>query len=296
MRIIDPGLAAHLASGATTLCRCWKIIRRDGVVRGFTDHDVDVTFNAVTYGARGGLDGAEAETALGLAVSGTEIAGALNSDTLTESDLANGRFDGASIETWLVNWVNPAQTFLLDIGVFGEVRRSDHSFTAEVRGLAGALDEERGRLYQAACSADLGDARCTVAVGAPAYTAPASVLSASALTLTCGGLGGFASGWFSNGEVTFTSGPNAGAKAEVKEHRLAGSTATIILWTALAAPLAPGDTFSIRAGCDKRFSTCKAKFNNALNFRGFPHIPGQDQTLAYANGASPSFDGGPVAP
>ena len=147
MRAIDPALAAHLATGATTLCHCWRIIRRDAVVRGFTDHDVDVTFSAVTYAARTGLDGAEAETALGLAVTGTQISGALNADTLTESDLANGRFDGATIETWLVNWADPAQRFLVDIGVFGEVRRNDHQFTAEVRGLGSALDEERGRLY-----------------------------------------------------------------------------------------------------------------------------------------------------
>ena len=296
MRAIDPALAAHLATGATTLCHCWKIIRRDGAVRGFTDHDVDVAFNAVTYAARTGLDGAEAETALGLAVAGTQISGALNAETLTESDLVNGRFDGATIEIWLVNWAAPAQNFLIDIGVFGEVRRNDHAFTAEVRGLGSSLDEERGRLYQAACSADLGDARCTVALGAPAYTAAASVIVADALTFTSGGLAGFASGFLTNGEVTITSGANAGAKAEIKEHQLSGSVATVILWTPLAAPLLGGDTFSIRAGCDKRFSTCKAKFSNAANFRGFPHIPGPDQVFTYANGASPLFDGGAVVP
>jgi uncharacterized phage protein (TIGR02218 family) len=296
MRTIDAGLAAHLASGATTLCHCWKIIRRDGVVRGFTDHDVDVSFNAVTYAARTGLDGAEADTALGLSVGGTEISGALNADTLVESDLANGRYDGATIEAWLVNWANVAQRFLIDIGVFGDVRRNDHRFVAEVRGLGTALDEERGRLYQASCSADLGDARCTVSLALLAYSGAASVASADALTLTTGGLASFASGWFTNGEVTFTGGANAGAKAEIKEHRLSGSVATVILWSALASPMAAGDTFTIRAGCDKRFSTCKAKFGNAFNFRGFPHIPGPDQVFTYANGASPLFDGGAVVP
>jgi hypothetical protein len=29
-------------------------------------------------------------------------------------------------------------------------------------------------------------------------------------------------------------------------------------------------------GCDKRFETCSARFDNLLNFRGFPAIPGND--------------------
>ena len=37
-----------------------------------------------------------------------------------------------------------------------------------------------------------------------------------------------------------------------------------------------GDTFDISAGCDKRAATCKAKFANFLNFRGAPHMPGND--------------------
>jgi uncharacterized phage protein (TIGR02218 family) len=296
MRAIDPALAAHLASGATTLCHCWKIIRRDGVARGFTDHDVDVAFGGLTYAARSGLDGAEAEVSLGLSVGGTEVSGALNADTLTEADLANGRYDGATVEAWLVNWANVAQNFLVDVGTIGEVRRSDRAFIAEIRGLAAGLDEERGRLYQAACSADLGDARCGVALGAAAYSASATVAGASALSFTAAGLAGFADGWFTGGELVFTSGANAGARAEIKKHRLAGTTATFDLWSGLAAPLAAGDAFTARAGCDKTFATCKAKFNNALNFRGFPHIPGPDAIFTYATGADPSFDGGPVVP
>jgi uncharacterized phage protein (TIGR02218 family) len=32
----------------------------------------------------------------------------------------------------------------------------------------------------------------------------------------------------------------------------------------------------LEAGCDKRFETCRLKFANLLNFRGFPDIPGDD--------------------
>jgi len=44
--------------------------------------------------------------------------------------------------------------------------------------------------------------------------------------------------------------------------------------------------FRVVAGCDKTAETCRAKFSNFLNFRGFPHIPGDDWVTAYPkNGA-----------
>ena len=47
--------------------------------------------------------------------------------------------------------------------------------------------------------------------------------------------------------------------------------------------LGVGDGFVIRAGCDKQLATCRDRFANALNFRGFPSIPGQDAVLRYAS-------------
>ena len=60
MRTIPPNLAAHLTDGVTTLCHCWRLIRRDGTAFGFTDHDRDLVFGGTTYAARSGLEAAEA--------------------------------------------------------------------------------------------------------------------------------------------------------------------------------------------------------------------------------------------
>jgi hypothetical protein len=88
MRALPAGLQAKLDSGATTLCRCWLLTRRDGVVQGFTDHDVDIVVAGVTCRAGTGLTGSEATQKLGLAVDSSEISGALADDTLNENDLA----------------------------------------------------------------------------------------------------------------------------------------------------------------------------------------------------------------
>ena len=173
-------------------------------------------------------------------------------------------------------------------GSLGEVRRSGAAFTAEVRGLAHYLQQPKGRLFQSGCDADLGDARCGIDLDDPAFRGTGTVLTATAARLiTASGLEAFAAGWFTRGLVAFTSGANAGRSQEVKRHTLAAATATIELWQPMALAIAPNDTFTVTAGCDKRFATCQARFANAVNFRGFPHMPGNDYVLAVARPGEP---------
>jgi uncharacterized phage protein (TIGR02218 family) len=292
MRTIPPALQAKLDSGVTTLCRCWRIARHDGVVQGFTDHDEDVALGALVCRAGTGLTGAEVTSKLGLAIDGSEVSGALASDTLSEADLAAGRYDAAQIETYLVDWSEPALNVLLAKGVLGEVRREGNAFAAEVRGLADRLNQESGRRYTAACSADLGDARCTVDLSNPAFRGEGTIATlAGTSTFSAVGLGAFADGWFSAGRLAWSSGANAGLAVEVKRHRVDGDDVVIDLWQAMPEPLAIGDAFAVTAGCDKRFETCRDRFSNALNFRGFPHIPGNDFVTRYAVSGEPGNDG-----
>ena len=292
MRAFSSAFADHLASGATTLCRCWKLVRRDGSALGFTDHDVDVVVAGLTYAALSGLEGAEVESKLGLAVGGTELAGVLTSSALTDAEIAGGVWDSSTVETWLVNWAEPETRILLDIGQIGEIRREDFGFTAEVRGIAQRFDEERGRIYQASCNADLGDARCGIDVSSAAYRAIGSVTATDGkLTLTASLGAGFASGWFDGGSITFTSGTNAGALFEVRQHTLE-SDARFVLWRPSAAPINVGDQIVAQAGCSKSLETCRNKFDNALNFRGFPSIPTNDFVLNYAREGDSTQDGG----
>jgi uncharacterized phage protein (TIGR02218 family) len=285
-------LQAKLDSGVTTLCRCWRIARRDGVVLGFTDHDEDVPLGALVCRAGTGLAGSEATSKLGLAVDGTEVSGALASDTLSEADLAAGRYDAASIETFLVDWSEPALNVLLATGTLGEVRREGQAFAAEVRGLADRLNQESGRRYTAACSADLGDARCTIDLSNTAFRGTGAITTLSGTsTFTSTGLDAFADSWFSAGRLTWTGGANATLAVEVKRHRIDAETVIIELWQAMPEPLGIGDAFTVTAGCDKRLETCRDRFNNVLNFRGFPHIPGNDFITRYAVSGEPGNDG-----
>ena len=82
MRSLPSNLTAKLESGVTTLARCWRLTRRDGVVLGFTDHDRDITFEGTTFEAGSGLSASEITASVGLSVDNLEVDGALSSDRL----------------------------------------------------------------------------------------------------------------------------------------------------------------------------------------------------------------------
>ena len=292
MKNLSPDLQSHLNSGTTTLCWCWKIVRNDGAVLGFTDHDVAVTFDGVTYEAVTGFTASEVQSTLGLAVDNLTVLGALSSNTLNDSDLAAGLYDNAEIEIWRVNWATPDMRVLMRKGNLGEVKRGKTAFQAEVRGLAHLLNQPVGRAYGYSCDADLGDARCTINLTDPLYRGVGTVSTiADQRRFTVSGLDAFADAWFSGGKLTWTSGANANRAMEVKRHGVVGARVSIELWQQMSESIAPGDVFLITAGCDKQFTTCKAKFANAMNFRGFPYMPGNDAVTSYPT-QSQILDGG----
>lgn len=297
MRTIDPGLDAHLRSGATTLARCWRLTRRDTQVFGFTEHDRDLAFDGCTFVAATGMDGGAVEHELGLAVGGGEIRGALNAAAIGEADVMAGLWDGAKVETWLVNWSNVSERLLLDTGVIGDITRTDGVFRAEVRGLAQELDEERGRIYSAGCSAVLGDAWCRVDLGAANRRLRVTITRLTgANSFEADNVAPVTAGDFNAGSLRVLTGPSAGDRQDIMTHGQSGTTAQIALWQPFARAISEGTEVELTVGCDKSYETCRRRFNNGANFRGFPHIPGNDFVVSYARRGDGGMDGEPFVP
>lgn len=289
---LPPALAAHLAGGVTTLCRCWRLIRKDGAIFGFTDHDRDLAFAGTTFAASSGLAPSEVDAHLGLAVSTGEVAGALVAAEISESDIAAGLYDDATVESFLVNWAAPDQRQRVEIASIGEIRRSEAGFVAELRGPMHRYDQEQGRLFTKSCVADLGDARCKVALAAHTVTAPvADVTTRLSLRITLPAE--MPAGRFTSGRISFTDGPNAGHIRQISLHGTAG---TVDLWDAFPHAVQAGDVATLVAGCDKTFATCQGTFANAVNFRGYPDIPTPDFILTYARPGEGGHDGGRLDP
>ena len=270
-----------------TRATAWVVERSDGVRLGFTDHDRALAVDGVACEATTGLQGSEARTALGLGADAQDVEGAFSSDAIREADVVAGRFDGARVHVWNVDW-RTGDARMERTAVLGEVTHEsvgggidgEGRFRAELRGLSSLLDQSVMRRFNRRCDADLGDARCGVNLAAVSVTV-AQVIDATTLRLA--GLGDHPDDHFAHGRLLMRSGANEGVGVEI----VASRGAEVSLWQALPLDVAPGDAGEATAGCDKTFTTCRGKFANHLNFRGFPHMSGEGALLY----AAPGTDG-----
>ena len=269
-------LIAHLQSGTTHTCYCWMIKRQDGVTLGFTDHDRRLTFDGVTFAPETGLTATALASATGLSINNTEAIGALSSDAITEADVYAGRYDDAEVRIWLVCWDDPEARKPLFVGSLGEITREDDTFHAELQGLSAQLNKPQGRSYLKRCSARLGDGHCGVNLDDPAYRLDFTLAAETdGLSFDLSAISNFHEAWFEGGQLTVLTGAATGLSGLIKSD-VGLETRQIRLWTPIAAPIAVGDQLRLTAGCDKAALTCREKFANLLNFRGFPDIPGDD--------------------
>lgn len=270
---------------ATTLCFCWRVTKRDDTALGFTDHDRMLVFGGTNFEPQSGFSQSEAQSSLGLAVDTAEIEGALSSVRLSEDEIDAGLFDGAKVETFRVDWTAPESAELIRVSAIGKITRRDGALVAELESLVRNLDRPAGRYLRRSCDAELGDARCGVAL-AGFGTAGIVVSRAGTGTYVVSGLDAFTDGWFGGGKLT-----SEGLSHRVSAHRR--GTEGVLVTLDGGGDLAPGTAFAITAGCDKAFSTCRDKFANTLNFRGFPHLPGNDVAYGYVS-EDGLFDGGAI--
>lgn len=273
MKSASANLLAHLAGETTTLATLWKCTLANGTVKAFTDHDRDLTFGGVTYLAASGYTPSAVQTSGAFNVDNLNLAGILDSPSITEQDLLAGLWDYAQIEISIVNWADLSHGALAQRkGRLGEVKAQRGRFDAELRGMMQAYSRRIGELYQPGCRADLGDSKCKVNLASFTVTGTLTGVNADNRTLTDSARAE-ANGYFDFGKITFTSGLNNGLSMEVKSY----TVGQIVLQLPMPYACAVGDAYSMHAGCDKTLNTCKTRFVNVINFRGEPHLPGLDQ-------------------
>jgi uncharacterized phage protein (TIGR02218 family) len=286
------GFESHLKTGITQIARCWKLTRSDGVIYGFTDHDRALSFDGVTFRPETGMTAAALSQTSGLSVDNTEALGVLRDAAITEQDIAAGRFDNAEVESWVVQWSAPENRVLQFRGTIGDITRANGTFTAELRGLADALNTLTGYVYQKTCTAMLGDQRCKFDLTTSGFSTEVVISSVQdGRVFTFDNFGIFETRWFERGQFQVLDGPAIGLRGSIKVDRPENGTRLIELWDRLRQAPQTGHRVRLYAGCDKRMETCRVKFFNILNFRGFPDIPGGDWQVAHPTRLS-NRDGG----
>lgn len=284
MRDINTNFSDHLNQDVTTLCHAWRVTRIDGRVLGFTDHDHPLSFDGTSFLPESGFLPSAVRSELGLNIDDGEVAGAFSTDAVSEKDLSDGRYDGAKVEVFLVNWNAPDTALKLRTQEIGEVSFGANVFQAELRSIAHKLEQPQGRTYSQKCSANLGDSACSIDLNTASFKGQGrvqSVLDDSACVVT--GLAGFEPFWFRHGLITWTGGTNNGLSVEVYDHSKTDGEVLLRFFSPFPNTPETGDQFTITAGCTKSFATCRNKFSNHLNFRGFPHLPGRDFAYGYAD-------------
>lgn len=284
MKTVTPAFKAHLAQEVTTLANCWQMVRRDGRIFFFTDHDQNLEISGDLYLSAIGYQQTAITTSASLAVDNLEVTGILDSETLIAEELRSGLFDFAEIFVFSVNWSDLTQGIMrLRAGTLGEISTTPAgTFQAELRGMAQRLVTKVGDVYTPECRADLGDSKCKVHLAD--YTVAATVYSVGDSRQF--GLAGITDpraveNWFAYGALTWTSGANNGRSMEIKGWNPTGGG--IALYLPMPRPVVIGDTCTLFAGCDKRHDTCRDKFNNIINRRAEDFIPGFDAIIQTPN-------------
>jgi uncharacterized phage protein (TIGR02218 family) len=295
-------MQAHLAQGQTTLAYLWKIKRVDGTVLGFTTHDQNISYDAgdgdgaVTYEAFTGFTNAAQANKSDLSVDNSEFTGFLESNSLVDADIRAGLYDDAAIAVRVVNWADLTMgDVLIRAGTLGVVKMKNGMFTSEIRGLSHKLSTILGALYGPLCRAVFGsglngidmNSQYLCRVDVTLYQQNGSVSSSpnavtivpnAGLLMVGSGTPAAAApaGWFNDGYLKFASGVLNGYQFEIKSWD--GTTLTLFL--PLPKQPAANDTFLIEPGCDHTVFTCNNKYNNVVNHRGEPAIPGMDSILS----------------
>ncbi|HEX8578533.1 MAG TPA: DUF2163 domain-containing protein [Allosphingosinicella sp.] len=269
-------MSAILAGELTSLAFCWRLERRDGATIGFTSHDRDVEIGDLVYRAAPGMAPSAVELSDGFSADTLSVSGALSGAAIRGEDLIAGRWDAAAVRLFLADWRNPqAEIVPLARGELGEVRLRGRGFETELLGPTAMLERPAVEETSPECRAALGDRRCRVDMaGRTRVLRVTTVVSENRVQVLGVAIG---SNLYGYGRVRWLTGANSGLHSAIQ--RSEGSV--MILREPPPSSPKQGDLIEISEGCDKRFTTCSGRFNNRLNFRGEPHLPGMDLLTRY---------------
>lgn len=257
----------------TSMAMCWQLERTDGVGIALTSHDRKLVVGGIEFEPAPGMKPASITRSLGLEPDSSEVAGALSSEALDEADLAIGRWSSATMRLTAVDWADPgAEAISLLGGEIGTVATDGNGFTADLQGAAARLEEAVCPATSAECRAHFGDKQCRVDLAGRTIIASVTGVTAGELTLDRS-----VDNRFVFGRLRYMSGANCGLMSVV----LSVGGTVIRVRDLPRAAVESGCRVELREGCDKRFGTCVTRFNNAVNFRGEPHLPGNDLLTRY---------------
>lgn len=260
----------------TNLVNCVEIkFFSDKYIR-LTDCEHDIIINDIVYKSSM-IDTSAMKISLNLSIDNLEISGALVDEIVNVEDILSGICDNAKIVCFMVDSNRPDMNKLFfRVGNIGNITIIDNKFFAEVRGLQQKMINYIGDLYSPHCRAKLGDDKCKFDTSKYVVNGCVNYINENNYSfIGTNDNDDFITNdkeFFIGGEIKFYDHNQKLIHTnEVKYYDCKNKI--VGLFYKLIKQISQGTKYIIQAGCDKQIRTCEKKFNNAINFRGEPHIP-----------------------
>lgn len=277
MKNITNELKTNIGNTTTNLVRCWKFILKNNDIIGFTNSNKDFVYNNVNYNHFSSCDIDNLKSNLDIENDNFEISNFISSDLIKYDDVLSGKYDNAKIEIFIIDLsnLNDGRVVLLN-GRISDIQLKNNVFIASVSGLKDELNKTLCDVYSPICRASFCDTKCKLNKNNYTFSGIVSnIVDKYSFYTNNNTILSKSENYFQNGVIEFTSGLNINQKTEIKQ----SLNGLFILSTELPYTININDEFNVVTGCDKKFKTCCSKFNNAINFRGEPHLPGIDLLL-----------------
>lgn len=274
----------YLSGSTLELVSCWKLVSVTGETIAATSHTKDLVLDGhpgVTFKSKLGSLPTASDSSVGSST-GLELDAVFDDDLLTKESVLSGVWDGAFLEIFIINYRSPKMgEYVMYGGFIGDVKILGNRFRAEGRPLTAKGTIQIGKLSTLKCIVrNLGDHECKVDLNAPAggdggnITVTGTVSTGASNTQFTDTSRSEVSNYFTHGIVTFTSGSLNGRSVEVRKFMSGG---LFELLDATPLVIDAGVTYSAIRGCDRTPETCKNVFNNIINIRAQPKIPGLEK-------------------
>lgn len=252
---------------------CLRIVPRFGAAIRLTSYPTDLRMsNAQVYVTSSGYQFTGYQSATGTSPASFDFDGIAGLAGISRDTIASGVFDGARAYLFAVDWRNPVEDYEpIVASILGKATLVDGAYKMEEMALLDALNQSVGKTYAPQCPKVFGGqefAGCKINIAAITATGALTAV-ASARQITDSARAEAADYW-AWGTIQFTSGPNAGLKALEIKSFAAGVITTFEPFYYLPQV---GDSYTIVPGCRKRLEDCRDKWNNVVNFGGFPTVP-----------------------
>lgn len=269
-----------------------KEVKPDGtygqIIR-ITDHTRNLTVGDDVYRSINVLETSQLQQTGDLEPDNLEITSLLTEE-FTEEDLRKKKWYGARVTYARYNPLDVSMgAAQRRVCYVGQTDIARYTGKAELRSLSQLLDQPVGPVTSETSRTFLGNPWCKKDLNGQTEQGYEITMQAAVTVVTDRQVfmvdldGEIATGedeapddFYEEGTATWTSGSNDEQPFKI----LANTGNEITLWLPTFYDIEVGDTLSLVAGCNRTREMCRDKFNNMVNFRGEPDIPGPDKVFA----------------